>query len=141
MQTHSAVTALFEVLPSHHTPVELQLDIVRALGWSELKQGVDYLGEALKFTTISVSQEIITVLGRISSPQLQIIATQILLDFCHGSSQASIPQIKQVLALSLGELKNHQAKKTLETMAADENQIVRLHAIAALKKLANISPK
>ena len=141
MQTHSAVTALFEVLQSSCATIELQIDIVRALGWSEIKQGVDYLGEALKFTIIPVSQEIITVLGRISSPQLQLIATQILVNFCHGSNQTSTPQIKQALALSLGELKNHQAKKTLEIMAADENQIVRLHAIAALKKLANISPK
>lgn len=141
MQTDLAVTALFEVLQSHHTPVELQKDIVRALAWSEIKQGVDYLGEALKFTIIPVSQEIITVLGRISSPQLQLTATQILVDFCRRATQASTPQIKQALALSLGELKNHQAKKTLEIMAADENQIVRLHAIAALKKLANVSPK
>ncbi len=140
MKTESAVMALFKTLQSTNTPVDLKLDLVRALGWSELELAIKYLGQTLAIASPSVSQEIITVLGRISSFQLKTQATQILIDFWHSETgQASPPQIEQTLALSLGELGNLEAKPYLEALAKNENRIVRLHAIAALKKLSTIS--
>ena len=137
MKNPSAVTALFKVLQSTNTPVNLKLDLVRALGWSELELAVDYLRQALAIALLPVSQEIIAVLGRISSPQLKTQVTEILIDFWRSETgQASPPEIKQTLALSLGELGNSAVKPYLSQLAADDNRIVRLHAIAALKKLS-----
>ncbi len=137
MKTQSAVTALFKILQSTNTPVNLKLDLVRALGWSELELAIDYLKQTLVIASPPVSQEIIAVLGRISSSQLKTQATNILIDFWRSKTgQASPPQIKQTLALSLGQLSNPEAKPYLEELAADDNRVVRLHAIAALKKLS-----
>jgi HEAT repeat protein len=135
LQAPSAVTALFEVLQSIPTPLELKLELVRALGRSELESAIDYLGQTLAIAPELLSQEIIAVLGRIFSPQLRNKATNILLDFCNSPNRLNSPQTKQILALSLGELKNSAAKPYLSQLAADDDQIVRLHAIAALKKL------
>jgi HEAT repeat protein len=135
LQNPAAVKALFEVLQSVHTPLELKLELVRALGRSELESAIDYLGQTLAIAPELLSQEIIAVLGRIFSPQLRTRVTNILLDFCNSSERLNSPQTKQILALSLGELKNSAAKPYLSQLAADDDLIVKLHAIAALKKL------
>ncbi len=137
MKHPSAVKALFKVLQSTHTPVELQLDLVRALGWSELELAIDYLGQTLVIASESVVREIIAVLGRISSSRLKVRAAQILIDFGYSHlKRLDSPQIQQTLALSLGELGNSAAKPYLSELATEDNRIVRLHAIAALKKLS-----
>ncbi len=136
MKHESAITALNEVLSSQHTPIALKLDLVRALGWSEIDLALEYLQQALLTEIDLVSQEIITILGRISVANLQEKATQILVDFWNSVTENDRnPDLKQVLAMSLGELGKHQAKDTLKQLAEDNNSRVRLHAIAGLKKL------
>ncbi|MGK7897790.1 MAG: HEAT repeat domain-containing protein, partial [Xenococcus sp. (in: cyanobacteria)] len=113
-----------------------KLDLVKALGWSEIDLALEYLQQALATETELVIQEIITVLGRISTPNLQAKATQILVDFSNSTiKNHSNSDLKQVLAMSLGELGNNQATDTLKQLAEDNNSRVRLHAIAGLKKL------
>ena len=138
MKHESAITALNEVLSSQHTPIALKLDLVRALGWSEIDLALEYLQQAL-FTEINlVIQEIITILGRISATNLQEKATQILVDFWNSVAEnPSNSDLKQVIAMSLGELGKIQARDTLEQLAEDNNTRVRLHAIAGLKKINN----
>ena len=137
MKTKSAVKVLFKTLQSTNTPLDLKLDLVRALAWSELELGIEYLGQTLASSLVPVSQEIITVLSRVSSSCLKTQATQILINFWNSETgQVSPPQIKQTLALSLGELGNLEAEPYLQKLIKDENQVVRLHAIAALKKLS-----
>ncbi len=136
MKQESAITALNEVLSSQHTPISLKLDLVKALGWSEIDLALEYLQQALVTEIDIVIQEIITSLGRISTANLQIKATQILVDFWTSiTGNNSNPDLKQVLAMSLGELGHNQAMDTLQQLAADNNSRVRLHAIAGLKKL------
>ena len=136
MKHESAITALNEVLSSQHTPLALKIDLVRALGWSEIDLALEYLQQALITEIDLVSREIITILGRISAANLQEKATQILVDFWNSVTENDRnPDLKQVLAMSLGELGKHQAKDTLKQLAEDNNSRVRLHAIAGLKKL------
>ncbi len=136
MKHESATTALNEVLSSQHTPIALKLDLVKALGWSEIGLALEYLQQALLTEIDLVTQEIITILGRITAYNLQEKATQILVDFWDSVAKNDTnPDLKQVLAMSLGELGKFQAQDTLKQLAGDNNTRVRLHAIAGLKKL------
>ena len=136
MKQESAITALSEVLILEYTPLALKLDLVRVLGWSEIDLALEYLQQALSTETDLVIREIITVLGRISPANLQEKATRILVDYW-----SSVPEkdknsdLKEVIAMSLGELGHNQAQDILKQLAADSNSRVRLHAIAGLKKL------
>ncbi|MBH8552906.1 HEAT repeat domain-containing protein [Nostocaceae cyanobacterium CENA357] len=132
-----ATKHLFEVLISPHTPQPLQLESIRALIWVETLSGLEYLQKALdRSTSETVWQEIVTVLGRVQKPQLSVPATEILIDVLRSQHPAAkITTIKSAIASSLGQLGNTQAIKPLILLLADADQVVRLHAIAALKKL------
>ena len=136
MKQESAIRALNEVLASPHTPIALKIDLVRALGWSELDLALEYLQQALVREIDLVVQEIITILGRITAANLQEKATKILVEFYHRLDQSK-SELKQALAMSLAELGQQPAKETLEQLAADNNIRVRLHAISGLKKISN----
>jgi HEAT repeat protein len=71
-----AARALFPVLKSPATPVWLKLTLVRALGWIETHQSLDYLREGLFWEETEVCQEIVTVLGRLELPPIRQKATQ-----------------------------------------------------------------
>ena len=136
MKHESAITVLNEVLSSQHTPIALKLDLVRALGWSEIDLALEYLQQALTTEIDLVIREIITILGRISSSNLQEKATTILVEFWNSiTDNHNNPDLRQVLAMSLGELGKDQAEDTLKQLAEDSNSRVRLHAIAGLRKL------
>ncbi len=132
-----ATKHLFEVLISPHTPQPLQLESIRALIWVETLSGLEFLRKALdQSTSETVWQEIVTVLGRVQKPQLTTPAAEILMDVWRSQHQAiKITSIKSAIALSLGQLGNIQAIKPLILLLADSDQVVRLYAIAALKKL------
>ncbi|MDJ0591255.1 MAG: HEAT repeat domain-containing protein [Pleurocapsa sp. MO_226.B13] len=134
MKQKAATTALFEVLQADTTPVGLKIDLVKALGWSEISSAVDYLEKALANSTAAVTQEIITILGRITTPELKLQATQVLVNWYSQNQQRS-PRLKQALATSLGELRCNQASETLKQLAQDSDRKVRLHALSALKKI------
>lgn len=132
-----AATVLFEVLQSSVTPTSFKLDLVRVLSWIETERALDYLARALTTENEPICQEIITVLGRVVEPSLKTKATRILIDFFDlDSDKQKQPQLKQVLALALGELGKSQAASTLDLLAGDREKGVRLHAIAALQKLS-----
>ena len=131
-----SATVLFQVLQSFHTPLDLKLIVVRALGWSEMELALDYLEQALSNGEKLICQEIIIILGRILNPKLKTKATKILIDFAHFEpKKISDYQLKTVLANSLGELGQAIAQDILKELAEDPESKVRLHAIAALKKL------
>ena len=131
-----SATVLFQVLQSSHTPLDLKLIVVRALGWSEMELALDYLEQALSNGEKLICQEIIIILGRILNPKLKTKATKILIDFAHFEpNKISDYQLKAVLATSLGELGQAIAQETLKELEEDPESKVRLHAIAALKKL------
>ncbi|MEM8721929.1 MAG: HEAT repeat domain-containing protein [Cyanobacteria bacterium P01_G01_bin.39] len=135
MKQPDATKALYEVLQASTTPVMLKLELVKALGWSEISSGIDYLQQALHQANETITQEIIVVLGRITVAQLKPQCAQILIDFWQ-QQQPTSSQTKQVLATSLGELRDKSAQPVLEQLAADGDRKVKLHALAALKKLS-----
>jgi HEAT repeat protein len=137
MGSDEATKQLFKVLISPHTPQTLQLESIRALIWVETVSALEYLQKALDQTTSeTVWQEIVTVLGRVQKPQLTVPAAEILMHLLFVQHPATkIANIKSAIALSLGQLGNIQAIKPLILLLADPDQVLRLHAIAALKKL------
>ncbi len=141
MGTDAAAQHLFEVLISANTPLKLQLEIIRALVWVETLSGLAYLQELFKHTTSEILwQEISTVLGQVQKPQLMKPAAEILLTVLQSPQLVTVAnpwgaRIKSAIALGLGQLENNQAVEALILLLADENQIVKLNAIAALKKL------
>lgn len=137
MGCDAAAQQLFQVLISAKTPQRLQLEAIRALSWVGTQSGLEYLQTALaQLQTPVVWQEIVTVLGRVSG-FLTDLAAEILLEMLqHNHPGVKIPSIKSAIALSLGQLGKMQAMDALTEMLADKDAQVRLHASAALKKLA-----
>jgi HEAT repeat protein len=123
-----------EVIQSPATPVPLQIDFIRALGWVETSKALDYLEQALAVVSVEGVQEIITVLGRVEPPGLKIRAAQILLDFFHSEHPAAQSiSVRQALTQAWGHLGEQSAIDALLGLLADPADSTRLHAIAALK--------
>jgi HEAT repeat protein len=132
----TAIEVLFSLLKSSLTPVWLQIDTVRALAWSESDRALDCLQEVLMQTNETVSQEIVIVLGRQNLPNLKNKATQILIDYLHSEvAIASHTEVKKAISVAIGELGGSLGISSLNELAKDPEATVRLHAIAALKKL------
>ena len=91
---------------SPHTPMQLQIEIVRALGWLGTLIGLDYLRSCLnQQSSVTLCQEIVTVMGRVEQPNLKGLATEILIEVLQSGHQAiQYPKVKQAIALSLGQL-------------------------------------
>jgi HEAT repeat protein len=143
MRQESATSALYEVFQTDHTPIELKSELVKALGWSETSSAIDYLQQALTQGNELITQEIITILGRITTPELKSQSARVLADFWQHNQLCS-PQTRQILATSLGELGDQEAstrrysgRSILEQLALDRDRKVKLHALAALKKLSS----
>lgn len=135
--TDAAAIALFQVLQSLHTPVSLQIEVVRALSRVETQTSLEYLHQAWSQPlAVPVQQEIVTVLGRVEQPELKTEAAKILIDFLRSSHPATQPTtIKQGIALSLGQLGEIQAIDNLIELLAETDLAVRLHVITALKQI------
>ncbi|MEG4407451.1 HEAT repeat domain-containing protein [Microcoleus sp. MON2_D5] len=140
VKTDAAAAALFELLRSPTTPVELQIETVRALIWMETATALAYLHQALmaQFTNINstVYQEIVTVVGRVEKPELKAVAAEILIDLLktnHPAVQEAVS--KKSLALGLGKLGDMRGLDALISLLGDADSSVRLHCMAALKQL------
>ncbi|QFZ13040.1 HEAT repeat domain-containing protein [Anabaena sp. YBS01] len=133
-----AAKHLFTGLISPHTPITLQLEIIRALNWLESLKALEYLRQALnQVTSITLCQEVVTVLGRTQKPELKIPATAILLEILNSPHPAiKTNSVKSAIALSLGQLGSPEATESLTMLSQDTDELVRVHAIAALNKLA-----
>ena len=140
--TDEAADALFDVLKSPATPVPLQIDFVRALGWVKTPKTLDYLQQTLTEASVECALEIVRVLGRIEEPVLKTRATQILIDFLNSEYPAAKTAIiKQALAQAWGELGEIGAIDALVGLLAEPTDSVRLHAIAALKNFPTTHQK
>ena len=146
LKTDAAAAALFELLLHPATPVELQIETVRALSWSETATALEYLQQTLiaeiHNTNSLVCQEIVTVLGRVEKPELKDLAAEILSDLLASNHPAvEFTGIKQSLALGLGKLGDMRALDALISMLGDADNSVRLHCTAALKQLSAIEAR
>ncbi len=134
--TDTASDVLYQVLVSAHTPVNLQIEIIRALGWIGTATSLEYLTSYLnQQSSVTLAEEIVAVLGRVKSTSTSSIAQTLieLLNSDHPITQSA--RVKSTIALSLSQLGDLQAVEPLIQLLAAE-PAVRLHAIAALKKLA-----
>ncbi|HAC64905.1 MAG TPA: PBS lyase [Cyanothece sp. UBA12306] len=137
MEDNEAGKALFTLLKSPATPNMLKKEAIRALSWIETSQSLVYLQEGLRWGNLLVCQEIITALGRQERSELKEKSSQILIDFLDSNQEApKEPQIRQSVAISLGELQDRASLDLLRSLAKDLDQGVRLHAIAALRKFS-----
>ncbi len=138
MGDDAAAGYLLQVLISPHTPMKLQVEVIRALSWLGTLSSLTYLRQAFDcLSTPTLWQEIVTVLGRVQQPNLKSAAAEILLEILKIKHPAvEIASVKSAIALSLGQLGNIQAIEPLTALLADTHAPVRLHAIAALKNLA-----
>jgi len=140
LKTDAAAYSLFELLRSSTTPVELQVETVRALSWMETATALAYLQQTLiaEFdnTNFLICQEIVTVLGRWSKPELKATSAEIMIDFL-ASNHPGVEsvKIKQSIALGLGQLGDIRALDVLIKLLADPDNSVRLHSLSALKQL------
>ncbi|MDJ0563657.1 MAG: HEAT repeat domain-containing protein, partial [Microcystis sp. M49629_WE12] len=133
--TATSAKALNPLLQSSLTPDSLKLTVVRALGWIEDGEALNYLEKALYSENVLICREIIAILGRQTCQKLRQQAGEILGNFYHSHPAILADTgVKQSLAIALGEL-DRDNKSILLTLAADGEAIVRLHALSALKKL------
>lgn len=135
LQTPAAATAIATVLQAETTPISLQLDLVQALGWLDVPQSLEWLAKTLPTGSEPLILGILKVLGRISEPPRQIQATTILLNFWAQSESPKTAPIRQALGYTLGQLQDQRADVVLRELAADSDERVKLHAIAALRKI------
>lgn len=140
LKTDAAAAALFELLRSPTTPIQLQIETVRALSWMETATALAYLHQTLiaesHNTNYPVCQEIVTVLGRVEKPELKATTAEIAIDLLASSHPAvQSAGIKQSLALGLGKLGDMRALDVLIKLLADPDNSVRLHSLSALKQL------
>lgn len=143
--TDKAAEALFSLWESAVTPLPLQLQAIRALGWVETAQAIAYLKQIFLQdlsdyhqqlnSQLLIWQEVISVLGQVQAANLIPIATQVLIELLNSSHPAmKFAEIRQKLATSLGLLADPQAIDYLQFLLSDSDEVVRLHAIAALKR-------
>lgn len=137
----AAIAPLMQVLQSALSPLSLQLEAVRSLGWIGSAAALEQLTPGLHQPELppSVRQEIVAVLGRWSEPTLKPAAAEALVSFLQ--SHDFTPQestLQQTIALSLGQLGQPTALQPLIQLLAVEEMGVRLHAIAALKQLDRV---
>lgn len=141
LKTDAAAAALLELLRSPTTPVALQIEAIRALGWMETTAALEGLQQVLmaRFYDINstVCQEVVTVLGRVENLELKAKAAEILLDLLASDRPAvEFAEIKKSLAVALGQLGDPRALDALIQLLADPDNSVRLHGTAALKQLS-----
>jgi HEAT repeat protein len=128
--TDAAALALFRGLQVPHTPVLLQVEIVRSFSWIDSLLSLEYLRQSLDLDSSTVCLEAIRSLGQVS--QTKSIAAQILLDWLRSASPAlQQPEIRQAIALELGRLGDSQALPDLQKLKNDSDVKVRIHAETA----------
>lgn len=139
IRSEAGAMILFKILQEDLTPIPLQLTLIQSLAWLETPASLSYLDKVLTNISTESALEIIRVLGRIEI--LKTEAADILLSFFNSENPLlQQPQIRQAIAYSWGQLKVSQTLNALETLTHDPEPVVKLHAIAALKKL-QVTPK
>ncbi|MEM8807600.1 MAG: HEAT repeat domain-containing protein [Cyanobacteria bacterium P01_G01_bin.38] len=133
-----AETALRQLLVSSTTPDDLKIQAVRALGWLQTEAALQVLAEALnlKLYPDLICKEIIKALGQTQSPLQPLAIAELHQLLTHPQLEQASTDIKQSLAMSLGNLRADTTFDNLTALLADADQRIRLHTLAALKQIA-----
>lgn len=138
--TDEAAKGLYQVLRSPHTPLNLQLECIRALGRVSTLSSLQYLDNCLhEQSSLTLWQEIVKVLGQVEQLNLTATAAQILIEALNLPQISNLPEsIKGAITLSLGFLGDIRAIDPLIALLATSDSGVRLHVIAALQQVAPV---
>jgi HEAT repeat protein len=137
--TPAASTPLVRALQSPMTPDSLQCAIVRALGWIGDSVALEALEQGLHQPSLTAAtrREIVTILEQWSNVELKPQAADILITALTSTQPAlQQPDLRPAIALALGQLGQLAAIDPLIHLLAEPDTGLRLHAIAALKRLA-----
>lgn len=134
VNTEAAVKILGEFLLTKPLPLDLQLEILRQLGWMDQPTALDYLQWGLDHGSPHLWLEIVTILGRVEvdKPRACDLLGQLL-----TSNHPAITrvEIRQAIAASLGQLREVAGRKILTQLLSDEVRSVQLHSQFALSLL------
>jgi HEAT repeat protein len=135
--TPSAIAAMTQALRTPHTPDILQIALVQGLGWHPQDSSLNALIAIWEKASQVVRLEIIDVLSRMEAPSLQQAAGDALCEWLRSllhNPQAT--ELKQALALALGQLQAEEAQSLLNHLCQDTDERVQIYADAALRQLA-----
>lgn len=135
--SETAIAALGKVMQSPYTPEPLQLTVVRSLSWQPRESTLTVLLSVQPSAPQAVQLEVIAVLGRLQSPVLRQRAGNALCAWLRSRlGDAEAADLKQAIALALGQLQNIPARPLLQHLATDPDERVQVYAAAALRQLA-----
>lgn len=126
----AAANALINRYWQPHCPQLLQIQIVRCLGWIDLSLTLQYLQEILVTAKLEIVPEVIRAIGQ-SQKQL---AFAILTDYLRVLPTHYPEQIKQEIAVNLGNFSKTVYVREVINLLADHSERVRWHAIYCLKQ-------
>lgn len=145
LDTSLAREGLAQVIAGDHWQLSLQLQAVRALGWSHATDAVKQLLTQLDVSIESASQgetgplslarEIVVVLGRLRAPQKLILAAQELEARLPALFVQGDADLKRSAALALGQLGQQSSFDALCTYLLDSSPGLTFHIMAALRRL------
>lgn len=130
-----AQRALFDVLRSPATPAPLQIEAIRALGWTAAPTALDGVLTFLRSPQIEpqVLQEAIAVLGRWEVCEMQ--KSQVVDLLIEQLRYCPSADTLRAIVAALGRLGDSRAIEPLISVLERDDFRLRLHAIAALKSL------
>jgi HEAT repeat protein len=137
LQTADAAGAIAKVIEKSTTPYSLKIEFVQALAWINDPSSLDLLAQILSNASEDLIQAILKAIGRISETERQLHGAQVLLQFWQRQTVMPMPAIRQHFVYALGHLHQSAAQdiqNILEQLSGDEDEGVRLHAIAALRR-------
>jgi hypothetical protein len=109
---------------------------VRSLAWIATPESLQCLDKYIHQSDLSTTLEIITVLGRVTKPNLKNQAVAILSNFYETQSpKLRHSEILQGLCYSLKQLNAITTINILREIETNNNPQVRFHAQSALKQL------
>ncbi|HEY9736481.1 MAG TPA: HEAT repeat domain-containing protein [Trichocoleus sp.] len=133
-----AAAALTALLQTPETPKTQRLAVIQALGWMRTLPALQGLQCCWPQVGLTERLAIITALSH-QTADLRAMAASTLLTWLQDLSASEAPealaQLRQQGALALAELGATAALPLLRTWQSDPDEGVRLHAIAALRRL------
>jgi HEAT repeat protein len=127
----SAAQVLFNCYQELNCPEPLQRQIVRCLGWIDRPFALQYLQIILVSNNLAIIPEVIRALGQ----SRQSGTIQILTDYLRTLPTHYPAEIKQEIAVSLGNFSQTVAVDEIINLLADPSEQVRWHAIYCLERL------
>jgi len=140
--TDAAASALYRVAHSSYPANSLRVHLVQALGWMGTPTALQYLHQLARqwsqdLGAVALLQATVQAMGHAEALELRWQVARHLVNLLHSDLPAvQTVAIKQAIALQLGNLGDLDALDPLAQLAADPDLGVKLHAIAALKRLS-----